>query len=462
MNTEAKLVKGDIKKHLINMTLPMIFGLLGVMLFNLTDTYFIGKLGAKQLAALSFTFPVVMIIQSLAVGLGLGTAAIASRLIGENNKKEAAILSTHSLMLGLTIVFILLITMFLNTTRVFTLLGAKGIVLNYIKEYMYIWYFGMFFVVIPMIGNSILRSLGDAKTAGLIMVMSATINIILDPMLIFGIWFFPTLGIRGGALATVFSRALSSFISLYILAKRENMINFSNMHLKKIISSWSKILYIGIPNALINMITPIGAGIVTRILSTYGETVVAGFGVASKIEMIAFAITGALASVMGPFVGQNLGAKAFDRVNISNRLSKIFSLSFGVIIAIILFILAKPIAQLFTESEAVARTTVIYLRIVPIAYGFQGVLKIGATILNVLNQPLRSSFLTLSQTFVFYIPLALFLKQYFKIHGIFIALGVSYIVTGIFSHYFVNYRLLKAEQMLGDDKIINSTKGNKQ
>lgn len=454
MENEAKLITGDIKKHLIDMTLPMIFGLLGVMLFNLTDTYFIGKLGAKQLAALSFTFPVVMVIQSLAVGLGLGTAALASRLIGEDKKKEAAILSTHSLLLGLSIVFILLVTMFLNTDRVFTLLGAEGIVLDYIKEYMYVWYFGMFFVVIPMIGNSVLRSLGDAKTAGLLMVMSASINIILDPMLIFGLWFFPALGIRGGALATVFSRALTSLISIYILYNREKMITFSEMHIKKIIQSWGKILYIGIPNALINMITPIGAGIVTRILSSYGETVVAGFGVASKIEMIAFAITGALASVMGPFVGQNLGAKAFDRVNTSNKLSKIFSLSFGVAIAIVLFLLARPIAGFFTESETVTRTTVIYLRIVPIAYGFQGILKIGATILNVLNQPFRSSFLTLSQTFIFYIPLALMLKKFFDIRGIFTALAISYIVTGIISHFFVGNRLIKAEKKLAADEII--------
>jgi len=453
MSNEAKLVKGDIKKHLIEMTLPMIFGLLGVMLFNLTDTYFIGKLGAKQLAALSFTFPVVMVIQSIAVGLGLGTAAISARLIGEKKKKDAAILSTHSLMLGLSIVFVLLILMFLNTTRIFTMLGAKGIVLDYVKEYMYVWYFGMFFVVIPMIGNSVLRSLGDAKTAGLIMVASATINIILDPMLIFGIWIFPALGIRGGALATVFSRALSAFIIMYILAKKEKMIDFSEMHLKRILKSWGKILYIGIPNALINMVTPIGAGIVTRILSGYGETVVAGFGVASKVEMIAFAITGALASVMGPFVGQNLGAKAFDRVNTSNRLSKIFSLSFGIIIAILLFILAKPIAGFFTESESVARTTVVYLRIVPIAYGFQGILKIGATILNVLNQPFRSSILTLSQTFIFYIPLALVLKKYFEIQGIFVSLGISYIATGIISHFFVKHRLIKAEKLLAEDKI---------
>jgi len=454
MKNEAKLITGDIKKHLIDMTLPMIFGLLGVMLFNLTDTYFIGKLGPRQLAALSFTFPVVMVIQSLAVGLGLGTAALASRLIGEDKKEEAAILSTHSLLLGLTVVFILLITMFLNTGRVFSLLGAEGIVLDYIKEYMYVWYFGMFFVVIPMIGNSVLRSLGDAKTAGLLMVMSASINIILDPILIFGFWFFPEMGIRGGALATVFSRALSSMISLYILYKREKMINFSEMHIKRIIDSWGKILYIGIPNALINMITPIGAGIVTRILSSYGETVVAGFGVASKIEMIAFAITGALASVMGPFVGQNLGAKAFDRVNTSNKLSKIFSLSFGILIATILFILARPIAGLFTESETVIRTTVIYLRIVPIAYGFQGILKIGATILNVLNQPFRSSFLTLSQTFIFYIPLALVLKEFFNIRGIFTALAISYIVTGIISHFFVRYRLMKAEEKLATEVMI--------
>jgi Na+-driven multidrug efflux pump len=199
------------------------------------------------------------------------------------------------------------------------------------------------------------------------------------------------------------------------------------------------------------MITPIGAGIVTRILSTYGDSVVAGFGVASKIEMIAFAITGALSSVMGPFVGQNLGARKFDRVNKSNVISKVFSLSFGVFIAVVLFIFARPIARIFNESPEVIETTTKYLRIVPIAYGFQGILKIGATILNVLNQPFRSSFLTLSQTFIFYIPLALVLKNFFDIKGIFVALAFSYIITGIISHFLIKYRLQKEEQRLAED-----------
>jgi Na+-driven multidrug efflux pump len=228
------------------------------------------------------------------------------------------------------------------------------------------------------------------------------------------------------------------------------MIYLHGIHLKRLINSWGKVIYIGIPNALINMITPIGAGIVTRILSTYGDTVVAGFGVASKIEMIAFAITGALSSIMGPFVGQNLGARKFDRVNRSNSLSKIFSLSFGVLIATILFIFARPIAGIFNDNPEVIETTTKYLRIVPLAYGFQGILKIGATILNVLNQPFTSSFLTLSQTFIFYIPLALVLKNFFEIRGIFIALAFSYIMTGIISHFLIKFRLKKEEQQLAE------------
>jgi putative MATE family efflux protein len=446
--SKAKLTKGNVSKQLINLSLPMIVGMLGMITFNLVDTFFIGQLGADQLAAMSFTFPVVLIIHSIASGVALGSSAIISKLVGEEDHYQISRLSTDSLILGF-VVNILLSSIGLFTIEpLFSLLGAKGNILIYIKEYMTIWYLGMIMLVIPQIGNNIIRALGDTKIPSLIMAVAAITNIILDPLLIFGMGPFPSLGIQGAAIATVISRALTFIVALYVLKYREKLITLEKIAFSKLINSWKKILYIGVPNALIQMTLPIGAAIITRLLSTYGTKVVASFGVATKIESFALAFTGALAIVIGPFIGQNLGAKKFDRVTKGYKTIEIFSLITGIVLALILAIFSRPIAAVFNNDLEVINTIVLYIRIVPIAYAFQGFLRIGSTILNVLNKPFHSSTLIVIQIFVLYVPLAILGSKLFGIIGIFGALSLSYLISGTLAHFETKRQFIKYKNNL--------------
>ncbi|MEC9489483.1 MAG: MATE family efflux transporter, partial [Halanaerobiales bacterium] len=280
--TEAKLTEGNITTQLIKLTLPMIVGMLGMVLFNLTDTYFVGQLGADQLAALSFTFPIVLIINSFILGIGIGTTSIISKYIGGKEQNKVRRTATDSLTLGLIMTTVIILIGISTIRPLFSLLGAEGIILDYIVEYMSIWYFGSFMVVIPMIGNNIIRALGDTKVPGLIMGISAAVNIILDPILIFGYGPFPTLGISGAAIATVFSKTITAITALGVLHFRENIISFAKFEIKKAIESWKGILYIGMPNALIQMALPVSSAIITRLLASYGVNIVAGFEVATK------------------------------------------------------------------------------------------------------------------------------------------------------------------------------------
>lgn len=448
---KAKLTKGNVSKQLINLSLPMIVGMLGMIAFNLIDTFFIGQLGAEQLAAMSFTFPVVLIIHSIAGGVALGSSSIISKLVGEEDHYQISRLSAASLILGF-VVNILLTSIGLFTIKpLFSLLGAKGNILIYIKEYMTVWYLGMIMLVIPQIGNNIIRALGDTKIPSLIMAVAAITNVILDPLLIFGIGPFPNLGIQGAAIATVISRTLTFIVALYVLKYREKLITFEKITFSKLIDSWKRILYIGVPNALIQMALPIGAGIITRLLSTYGTKVVASFGVATKIESFALAFTGALAIVIGPFTGQNLGARKFDRVTKGYKTVEMFSLVTGIALALILGIFSKPIAAVFNKDLEVINTIVLYIRIVPIAYAFQGILRIGSTILNVLNKPFHSSTLIVIQIFVLYVPLAILGSKLFGITGIFGALSLSYLVSGILAHFETKRQFVKYKNKLQEE-----------
>lgn len=443
----AQLIEGSIAKTLLNLTFPMFLGMLGMTAFNLTDTYFVGQLGTLELAAMSFTFPVVMIISSLAHGLGIGVSAVVSRAIGEGDQKKVQRLTTDSLVLSLLLVASFVATGVLTITPLFRFLGATPEILPLIKRYMLVWYLGMIAVVIPMVGNSATRATGDTKTPGMIMLVAVFVNIILDPLLIFGIGPFPRLEIVGAALATVFGRTITLCVALWVLIRRDKMITFERPSVKTLLQSWKHILYIGLPTAGTNMLLPISAGIITRLIATYGPAAVAGFGVATRIEMFALLPVMALSSVLGPFIGQNWGAKKYERVLAGIAYSHRFSIGWGLGIFLLLSLSGKFIASLFNPDSVVISTSATYLWIVPLGYGAQGGLRLSTIALTVLHKPLRSALITLVQAFILYIPLAYIGSQIFGLKGVFSAAVMSYLIAALVAYWWLK-NSLAAEQRI--------------
>ncbi len=445
MMNQSKLTTGPVGRTLTNLTIPMTFGLLAMVAFNLVDTFYVGKLGRDQLAALSYTFPVVLVIVSIALGLGFGASAVISRAIGEGNHHKVKRLTTDAILLSFSIVLVFVITGLFTIKPLFTNLGATPEIIKMINSYMKIWYIGMPFVVVPMVGNNAIRATGDTKTPSAIMLMAVFINMILDPLFIFGIGPFPQLGLQGAAIATVFSRFFTFTIASYVLIKREKMISFKLPKISEMLNSWKTILYIGVPIASSRVIIPISIGIVTRLVSNYGQYAVAGFGVCTKIEFFSLAVVKALATSYGPFIGQNLGARKFERVIRSIKISKRFAMYWGVGLTILLFLAAKPLATLFNKDLSVISTISLYFTIVPISFGLQGVYVLSNTALNVLNRPFHAAGLTIIQMFVLYIPLAYFGSHYFQLKGIFAGIAVAYMVTGIVSNMVLNSKIDKME-----------------
>jgi len=430
-NRKAKLTEGPVGPLLISLTVPMVFGILSMALYNIVDTFFVGRLGKEQLAALAFTFPVVMVIQSISHGIGMGTSAVVSRAIGRRDIPAVKGYATCSLLLGLLIVGLCAVVGLMTIEPLFTLLGAGRNILPYIKEYMRIWYLGVIFVVVPMIGNNTIRATGDTRTPGTIMVIGALVNAIFDPLLIFGLGPFPALGITGAAAATLLGRSTTFTIALYVLSFRERLVSFRRFSLNRVLAAWRDILHIGVPNAAAKMIVPLGAGAVTRIISSYGPLAVAGFGVATRIEFFALAPINALSSIVGPFIGQNIGAGLGGRVKKGFRKSELYSGIIGGVLFLVFISMAPQIARLFNDDPEVYIVTARYLRIVSCMYGLQGFYFIVVAGLNVLKKPLKAASLSLMQMFLLTIPLSLLGSRISGITGIFLGIAVSYGITGL-------------------------------
>ncbi len=440
----TRLLEGPIGLTLLRLTVPMIAAVMAMVAFNLTDTFFVGRLGTASLAAMSFTFPIVFIVNSLTMGIGMGVSAVVSRAIGAGDEEQVRRLTTDSLLLAVIMVAILATIGLLTIRPVFTLLGARAEILELVRGYISIWFAGVIFVVIPMVGNSAIRATGDTKTPSLIMITAVAVNIVLDPLLIFGIGPFPRLELAGAAAATVAARAVTMVVSLRILIRREHMISFRRPRLQEVLASWKSVLYIGLPTAATHMVIPLGIGIITRLVAGYGPAAVAAYGVGGRIDPIAMGTIMALGSALGPFVGQNLGAGQIPRVWTAVRYSHAFSLVWGALAFGLLAIFARPLADVFSNDPEVVSIVTRYLHIMPLGYGFWGISMLSNTTLNVLHRPWHASGVTVFYIFGLYIPLALLGSHLIGLHGIFWG-GASAALGGGTIAYVVLRRVVLAE-----------------
>ena len=350
MNQNNHLTQGPVTKKLVSLSIPMVFGMLSMVVFNLVDTFFVSRLGTKELAAMGFTFPVVMFIVSIALGFGVGTSSVVSRAIGRGDQHQVRRLTTDSLIISLFIVVIFAALGLFSMGWVFRLLGADDTILPLVKQYMRIWFWGVAFVVIPMVGNNAIRACGDTLTPSLIMIVSTIVNIILDPLLIFGLWGFPRLELKGAAIATVIARSVSLVLSLMILHFKEKLIDFTLPSLKAFVDSVKQIFYIGIPSAASRLLIPVTMAVIMRVVAGFGPPAVAAFGVTVKIEMFVFLVVMALATALIPFVGQNWGAKNFSRVAQAVKKATVFSLWWGLGSFVVFLTLAIPLGRLFGKD----------------------------------------------------------------------------------------------------------------
>jgi len=430
-SSEAKLTSGPVPSAIVSMMAPMIIGLFVIIGNGLVDAYFIGQLGYAQLAAVSYAFPVWFILGGIVMGLGVGTSSLASRAIGAGNKTVVREIATHAMILSIAVGVLVITIGLLSIEQVFSLLGANDETMPYVKEYMEIYYWGGIFMAVPMIGNAVLRASGDAKTPSFLMASSAIINAVLDPILIFGWFGLPAMGVRGAALASVLANVVFLIASLIILIFRDDLIQLRNHSFKSIIESWKKILHVGLPAIASNLIAPLSTAFVTALISSYGQTAVAAYGLAGRLEAFIIVILMALGGAMSPYVGQNFGAKRFDRLNSGFKFAAQFTLVYAIFCIVFLYMSAEFFLGFFTSDPEVIRIAKIQLIYCPWGYGFLGLAAICNGSFNAFGKPMPAMIISISRTLIIYVPMAYFLASLFGIRGVFIAQVLANMLAGV-------------------------------
>ncbi|MBX3706300.1 MAG: MATE family efflux transporter [Pseudomonadales bacterium] len=423
------LTQDSVPRSLFRLTAPMMIGVSSNIVVSMFEIAFIGQLGTQQLAAITFTFPLVMMLTSIALGIGIGTSSVIARGVGSGAGDDARRLGTHSLLLVAGATLALSAIGWATINPVFTALGATPEVLVHIHRYLDIYYPGVVLMTLTMVAGNVMRANGSANIPGLVMTLGALVNLVLNPILIFGWFGLPRMELAGAATASVVTRAGTAAVLLYYVA-RGNMVLVRAVT-NGFLDSCRRILHVGLPAMATQLIGPVSAAVVTRLLAGHGEVVVAGYGVATRVESVAVMLLFALSGSIGPFIGQNWGAKRPERVAEGLRVSYQFCIAWGIVAALPMIFFGRTIAGWIDHSPTVVDTAAFYLAVVPWSYGLWGILMMTSASFNALGKPIPSTILSFTRMFLLYIPLALLLNGIFGYQGIFVATAVSNALMGI-------------------------------
>ncbi len=425
-----EIVSAPVSGVLYKLTLPMVIGIIAVFFFNLVDTFFIGLLGTTSLAAVSFTMPIAMVVMNLAIGLGIASSALIARAIGGNEHHLAQRYVMASLLLTVAIASLMLVLGWNFNDKLFLLLGAKPELLPVIWQFMQFWWPGAWMMMLMIVINSSMRAVGNTKLPSMMMLGSAVLNAILDPILIFGVGPIEGMGIAGAALASTLCWAIVVLVMIYSLAKID-LLHWAQLTFKELLDIWQRLMSIGIPAMITNVLVPVASGILLAMIAPMGEQAVAAFGVGARIEPFAIVVVLALTSTIPVFVGQNFAAGQHERIWQALSVSVRFLLVWQLAIWLLLWLASPLIASIFSQDPKVIEKVVSYLMLMPIGYAGMGIVLCANAALNALQRTGVSMTLNLVRLSALYVPLAWVGGEYYGFEGLLIGASIGNLIAGM-------------------------------
>jgi len=414
---DRDLTQGEVSGHMLRLAGFMTLGMISFMAASLAEALFIGRVGTNELAAISFTFSVVFMLQGVSMGLGIGASSVVARAMGLGEVSKVKRLVFHSVILGTVISIVIGVAAYQFLGEIFTLLGAAGEVHDLVIAYMEIWLLGLPVFTMTFVGTTLMRAVGDAKTPGYLSALGSVLHIALAPICIFGWGPVRAVGLEGAAISFLVARHLAFLLFIYCFVFRDRMMQFEG---SGFIGSCRQILHVGLPAIASNMIWPVSMSIVTRLLAGHGVVVVAGYGVASRIESMLVMVIWAIGMSIPPIVGQNWGAGAYDRVRTSLRLGRSFVLIWGVFSYLVFVLFGRELVGMLNDDPDVVAMAYDYLVIAPIAAGFGGMMNIVGNSFNALGKPMPPLILSILQMIVVNLPLIILGNYLWGYRGIYV------------------------------------------
>jgi putative MATE family efflux protein len=425
--TELDFTTGKLGRAIFLLSVPMALEMMMESVFAVADIFFVSKLGPDAVAAVGLTETMITLVYAIAIGLSTATSSMVSRRIGEKNPEGAATVAFQAILTGFLVSLAIAVPGAIFSRQLLQLMGASEAIVNEMWGYTAVAMGSNAVIMLLFIINGIFRSAGDAAISMRVLWFANIINILLDPLLIFGIGPFPALGVTGAAIATTTGRGLAVSLQLYYLFNGRNRVKLKLRHLHFDPRVMGRLLKLSIGGIGQHIIATSSWVLLVRIISVFGSTVVAGYTIAIRIIVFAILPSWGLSNAASTLVGQNLGAGLPGRAVRSVWVTGWVNMIFLGVIGTILVIWSEHFIRLFIADPEVIMAGSVGLKIVSIgfiSYGF------GMVLVNALNGAGDTFSPTIINVFCYWIleiPLAWYLAIYSGLgeYGVYVSIVVA-------------------------------------
>lgn len=428
--TSDEILEGPILATLVRLVIPTTLALIFYTGFNFVDRFFVSRLGEVQLGAVGMAFPVQAVLIAVGNGLGSGASSLIARFVGAKEFGKANRVADQALFLVVICALVTMICGLFFMPGLFNALGASAQMRPYILSYLHIiLVYGAFSQFLCMIGTEVVRGEGDTVTPMWSMLAGTLTNIILDPILIFGLGPFPALGIQGAAIATVAAQVVSCMVLAYAFLSRKNLVHPTYRFYAVEWHLLRGILAVGGPTVLGYIVQPIGISLFFFLLKPYGDVSKTTLTMGMTYQQLGILPIVGMTTAVLAMTGQNFGARRMDRVRRVHSTSIIFTMSILAGVAVLFIVCSSPFASVFSDDPEAIATGKMFLIITSLGFPFIGSHVIHASIFQGLGKGINALLLNISQMVCFSLPLAWWFSNLFGLNGIWWGMTVGFFLS---------------------------------
>lgn len=442
MKERKKLTEGSILQSLIRLALPIILANVLHTTYQLIDTFWLGRLSANAVAAVSISFPILFLVLSLGGGLTLGGSVIVAQFFGAENKKKVDYSSSQTVFVIFIISIILALVAYFLAEPMMILIGAESPILQDATDYFEVSSFGFIFLFMFFVFQSLMRGIGDVMLPMYVVLITVLLNLVLDPLFIFGYGPIPAYRVKGAAVASISTQAISAIIGMWILfaGKRGIKIRLSQM---KFDWKWTKRLFrIGIPTSIDQSTRAAAMTVIILLVTSFGSEVVAAYGIGVRILSLIVIPALGFAMATTTLVGQNIGARQIKRAEKVGDLSAKIAMIGLTSIGLLLFFFAEPVTRFFVPNDPqVIKDGALFIKIMAPSFGILGVQQVLNGVFNGAGFTQASLLITVFNLWMVRFPLAFLLSQNTDLEevGLWWAFPISNILGGLIA--FVYFKM---------------------
>jgi putative MATE family efflux protein len=435
--SERDYTTGSIRKAVFLLAIPMIMEMMMESIFAVVDIFFVGKLGNSAVATVGLTESVLSLVYSIAIGLSIAATALVARRVGEKNFDEAAHEGMQTILVALALSAIIAVSGVYYAAPVLRLMGANEEMITNNIFYTKIMFGGNVVIMLIFLINGIFRGAGDASIAMRSLWIANISNIILCPLLIYGLGPVPAFGLKGAAMATTVGRGVGVLYQLYRLFIKRGLLHFYLTQLKPHKQLLLQIVDIGGTGTIQFLISSASWVFLARLMAGFHEAAMAGYQVAIRLLIFFILPAWGLSNAASTLTGQNLGARKPERAEESVRITTFYNVIFMISVSLFFFLFGEPVVN-FMNSDLQARHFALQaLHIISLGYVFFGVEMVMMNAFNGAGDTRTPTYVNLVGFWLFQIPLAWVLSQYVikEPKAIFIAILISQFITAALSFY---------------------------